>query len=305
MLKEYLFNQKSNFTCWHSNIPGVQICNFVLCQAERNASVSIPVCGEKLHFEVLFCLKGRLVIETFSHDLCAVEAPGAFLLSDSTRLCNCLCSGDLRGIFVSVDAVSAKESLRAICASLRIELNTKAVRDRMAANGYITMSGTPWIRAFFEIMKLLPDDARERYCVFKSVELLYLLCYNTATDELKCENRVISREMVKIRNYMQEHLSEKITIQLLCRKFLVSSTFLKENFRRTYGMPVHTWLVQQRIKRAEELLCTTRMPIQEIAQAVGYESISQFHTVFKEYYEMTPGQYRKMSETAVLRPFWQ
>ena len=39
------------------------------------------------------------------------------------------------------------------------------------------------------------------------------------------------------------------------------------------------------------------------AQAVGYEGMSQFNAVFKREYGMTPGQYRKMSETATLRPF--
>ena len=80
---------------------------------------------------------------------------------------------------------------------------------------------------------------------------------------------------------------------------MVSPTFLKENFHRVCGMPVHTWLIRQRIKRAQELLCTTQMPIQEIARAVGYESISQFHAAFKGYSGITPGQYRKMSETIV------
>jgi len=45
------------------------------------------------------------------------------------------------------------------------------------------------------------------------------------------------------------------------------------------------------------------MPIQQIAQAVGYEGMSQFNAAFKREYGMTPGQYRKMSETATPRPF--
>ena len=54
---------------------------------------------------------------------------------------------------------------------------------------------------------------------------------------------------------------------------------------------------------ARELLSTTRMPIQQVALAVGYEGMSQFNAVFKRYYGMTPGQLRKMSETATPRPF--
>ena len=77
---------------------------------------------------------------------------------------------------------------------------------------------------------------------------------------------------------MLEHLSEKMTIQLLCRKFLVSPTFLKENFRRAYGGTDPYLADSAAHKTWAELLCTTQMTIREIAQAVGYESISQFHT---------------------------
>lgn len=306
MLKEFLLNQKSDSICWRDDIQGIKTCRFALDPAGGEALVSVPVCGEPFCFEALFCMNGRLTIRSFQTMPCAVEAPGIFLFSDTSRIRTCLCSRDLGGILLAVDAVAAKESLKMICSALGMELNTKNVRDRMAAaNGYIALPDTSWTRAVFETMTYLSGAAGECYCVFKSVELLYLLCSGTFdSDHLKRESEGISPRTLKIKDYMLEHLSEKMTIQLLCRKFLVSPTFLKENFRRAYGVPIHTWLIQQRIKRGRELLCTTQMTIREIAQAVGYESISQFHTAFKGYYGMAPGQYRKMSETISWRPFW-
>lgn len=301
MLKEYLSKQKSNSIHWDSGIEGILTCQFALHPAEEGRVTSISACTEPLHFEAFFCTKGRLVIEPLQYDTCVVEAPGIFLLSDSSGICSCQCSKDLGGIFVAVDAVAAKESLRTLCSVLKIELCTGNIKDRMAAaNGYIVLSGTPWVQAFFENVKRLPDDMLDRYCIFKSVELFYLLCSGIPVpDKSECGLGRSSRSIMKIMDYIQEHLSEKITIQLLSRKFFISPTFLKENFHRACGMPVHTWLIQQRIKRAQELLCTTQMPIQEIARAVGYESISQFHAAFKGYSGVTPGQYRKMSETIV------
>ena len=305
MLKEYLLNQKSASLHWNSRIPGVQTCRFSLRPPKRTPLVPISVCQEPFHFEAFFCLEGRLAIESTLYNPCTVEAPGIFLLSDVSRIRSCLCSEDLGGIFVTVDAPYAKESLQTICSALGLNLDTKGVRQKMnSMNGYAVLSDIPWTQAFFEAMRHLPDDARECYCVFKSVELLYLLCSQVpAVKESEYGSDHISLRMINVKDYIQEHLSEKITIQLLCRKFLVSPTFLKENFRRAYGMPVHTWLIQQRIQRARELIRTTQMPIQKIAQSVGYESISQFNAAFKGYYGMTPGQYRKMSETAVSRPF--
>ena len=288
-------------------MPGVQTCSFTLRSSGCDVLIPVPVCGKARHFEALFCLEGRLVVESFPHDLHIVEAPGIFLLSDSSRIRSCLCSENLNGIFVAVDAHAARQSLRTICSALDIELDTRGVREKMKAmNGYTALSGTPWVQAFFEITKHLPDYAKERYCVFKSVELLYLLCSEIpGADASEPGSGGISHKMLEIRDYMQEHLSDKLTIRFLCRKFLVSPTFLKESFRRAYGMPIHTWLIRQRIKRARELICTTQMPVHDVAHAVGYESISQFNTAFKGYYGMTPGQYRKMSETVVSSPFRQ
>lgn len=287
-------------------MPGVRTCRFTLPETGGETLQYIPVCGEPLHFEALFCLTGYLAVQPAQGNPYAVEAPGIFLLSNSSRLGSCLASGDLSGVLVAVDAVAARESLQSVCATLGLRLDTRGVREKMAArSGCAALHGTPWTQAFFETLQRLPEDVWERYCVFKSVELLYLFC--TEAHQLDGihggADGYVPSGVREVKAYMEEHLAEKITLPLLCRRFSMSPTSLKEGFRRAYGTPVHSWLVRQRVKRAGELLRTTRLPIQKIAQAVGYEGMSQFNAVFKRYYGMTPGQYRKMSETATTRPF--
>ena len=306
MLKEYLLSLHTHPVRWSGSMPGVQICRFSLREPVREALRPIPVCGEPLHFEALFCLRGRLAVRPRRGIPYAVEAPGIFLLSDSSGVSACLCSGDLGGILVAVDASSAKESLQAVCSPLGMKLDTRGVKEKMAAkSGCAALLGTPWTQALFETVGSLPEDAQERYCVFKSVELLYLLCSQTPASNGSDSGTGghVPPGIPEVKAYIQAHLSEKITIDLLCRQFLVSPTFLKEGFRRAYGIPIHSWVMERRMQRARELICTTRMPVQKVAQAVGYEGMSQFHTLFKRYYGMTPGQYRKMSETAAPRLF--
>ena len=235
-----------------------------------------------------------------------MEAPAIFLLSDSSALRSCQYSGNLGGILIAVDAKAAKESLVTVCSTLGMRLDTRIVKEKMTArNGYTALCGTPWTQSFFETVRYLSEQEQERYCVFKSVELLYLLCteVSESNGSLSGSGCPVSHSLLEVKAYIQTHLSDKLTIAFLCKQFSLSPTFLKEGFRRTYGMPIHSFLVQQRLRRAQELICTTRMPIQQIAQAVGYEGMSQFNAAFKREYGMTPGQYRKMSETATLRPF--
>ena len=304
MLKEYLLRQGPGVGCWSHSMPGVEICRFSLPEPE--APRPIPVCGAPLQFEAFFCLTGRLAVRLARGASRRVEAPGIFLLSDSAALHACQYGGNLGGILIAVDAKAARESLATVCVTLGMELDTGIVRRKMAAwNGCMALHGTPWTQALFETVRYLPEQAKERYCVFKSVELLYLLCAGVSASEASPTGTgcPVSHDLLEVRAYIQTHLSEKLTIACLCKRFSLSPTALKEGFRRAYGVPIHSFLIRQRLRRAQELICTTRMPIQQIAQAVGYEGMSQFNAAFKREYGMTPGRYRKMSETAMPRPF--
>lgn len=286
-------------------MPGVQICRFSLPETDQELQ-SIPVCGAPLHFEVFFCLSGRLMVQPLQGTSCTVQAPGILLLSDSSPLRWCRYRGNLGGILIAVDARAARESLAAVCSSLGIRLDTRSVKRKMAAKkGCMALSGTPWTQAFWEALPHLTGQEQERYCVFKSVELLYLLCAGMSESEGFPFGAAspASYNPLEVGAYIRAHLSEKLTIMRLCQHFSVSSTLLKEDFRRAYGVPVHRFLIQQRLQRARELIRTTRMPIQQIAQSVGYEGMSQFSAAFKQAYGTTPGRYRKMSETAIRRPF--
>ena len=109
MLKEYLLRQGSGTGRWGHGMPGVQICRFSL--PEQEPLRPIPVCGAPLQFEVLFCMTGRLTVRALQGASCMVEAPGIFLLSDSSALRSCQCSGNLGGILIAVDAKPQKKAL--------------------------------------------------------------------------------------------------------------------------------------------------------------------------------------------------
>lgn len=306
MLTEYLRKETPEQAVWSGSMPGVQVCRFALRGGPPDGMRMIPVQGAPLHFETFFCLGGRLAVTPLRGAPYTVQGPGVFLISDCRGLGSCLCSGDLRGILVSADAKAAKESLMTICSILDMELDIGTVRKKMASrNGCMALLDTPWVQALFQELQRLPEAARERYCVLKSVELLYLLCSQAPAWDgaVPGPGRPVPPSISEVKAYIQAHLSEKLTIGLLCKQFSLSPTSLKEGFRRAYGTPIHAFLIRQRLKRARELLCTTPMPVQQAALAVGYESMSQFNAAFKRQYGTTPGKYRKMSETAAPRPF--
>ena len=96
-----------------------------------------------------------------------------------------------------------------------------------------------------------------------------------------------------IHKYLTEHLSERITIEELAKKYLMNPTTLKRVFKEVYGMSIAAHMKQHRMEEAAKLLKKSDMSIAQIAKNVGYESQSRFTTAFKDYYGMLPTEYRK------------
>ena len=208
----------------------------------------------------------------------------------------------LKGVLVAVDARGARASLKAICDLLGgLTLNTDQVRRWMVSRGGCAVEGpSRWSQAAFADLDRLPQCERARWCVWKSVELLYLL---SAQGEPAAEMApVLDQEMIRTlaetRRYMEENLDEPLSISTLSRRACLSATTFKEGFRRLYGLPVHTWLQQRRMERAAELLRDSSLSVLGVAQSVGYSSASQFSAAFRRQYGMSPTMYRKMSEPA-------
>lgn len=97
-----------------------------------------------------------------------------------------------------------------------------------------------------------------------------------------------------IRKYMIDHLSERVTIEELSRKYLTNPTTLKTVFKDKYGISIAAYMKEKRMEEAARLLSETQKSIAEIAGMVGYDSQSRFTTAFKDYYGKLPTEYRKI-----------
>lgn len=293
MLAEFLADRGS----WTQVMPGARACLFSL----EEGAFPLPLRLEPLHFEALFCLAGAVTLTRRDGSILTAGTRQVLLLTDLSDVAGASADAPLEGVLIAVDARGARESLKTICNLLGdLTLDTGLVRRWMASRGGCAVEGpTDWSRAAFANLGCLPQSERARWCVWKSVELLYLLCNpKEQEDATLALERETARRLAEIRRYMEEHLDEPLTIPFLSRRACLSTTTFKEVFRRLYGLPVHTWLRQRRMERAAELLRDSSLSVLGVAQSVGYGSASQFSAAFRRQYGMTPAMYRKMSEPA-------
>lgn len=289
MLAEFLTDRGG----WAQVMPGARACLFSL----EAGPVSLPLRLEPLHFEALFCLAGSMTLAWRDGSTLTAGARQVLLLTNLSGVVGASVDAPLEGVLVAVDARGARESLQTICGLLgNLSLDTGRVRRWMAGRGGCAVEGpTDWSRAAFADLNRLPHSERARWCVWKSVELLYLLSTpgEQPADTAPALEREAARALADTRRYMEAHLDEPLTISTLSRRACLSATTFKAGFRRLYGLPVHTWLRQRRMERAAELLRDSSLSVLGVAQSVGYGSASQFTAAFRRQYGVTPAQYRK------------
>ena len=110
------------------------------------------------------------------------------------------------------------------------------------------------------------------------------------------DNSAISKkrmELVSVKNYMDEHYVEKITLDDLEAQFFINKYYLLKIFKETYGVTISSYLISRRITRAKQLLRFTQMTIDEVGCAVGMDGAGYFSRMFKKSEGISPKKYRK------------
>jgi DNA-binding response OmpR family regulator len=104
---------------------------------------------------------------------------------------------------------------------------------------------------------------------------------------------VLNTAVAAAMNILQRDLANPPSLQELSHQVGTNEKRLTELFRAATGLPVFTWLREERVLLACRLLADSDLDIQQIADQVGYGSASNFTTMFRERMGVTPRDYRQ------------
>ena len=97
----------------------------------------------------------------------------------------------------------------------------------------------------------------------------------------------------RARDCLQERFAQPISLSMLADSLGVTPAYLSAQFHREMACSYSQYLLRLRMEdAARRLLEHTDTKVQEIASAVGFISAKHFAHVFREYYRMTPTEYR-------------
>ena len=101
------------------------------------------------------------------------------------------------------------------------------------------------------------------------------------------------RPIMAITRYLQEHLSEDISLSVLAEEFHLSAQYISQLFTSEIGVNFLAYLTNIRMERAKKLLLSTALSIGEISEQLGFGDYRVFTKVFKKSKGVTPSKYRR------------
>ncbi|MDO3411155.1 AraC family transcriptional regulator [Saccharibacillus sp. CPCC 101409] len=99
----------------------------------------------------------------------------------------------------------------------------------------------------------------------------------------------------RVRLELERDYTADFSLERCAERFGVSPYALSRSFKQTYGQTFVDYVMTLRLDKGRELLRTTDLKVNEIAEAVGYHP-SYFIRLFRKQEGMTPGQYRAEKE---------
>lgn len=134
----------------------------------------------------------------------------------------------------------------------------------------------------YEIMKL-NNEAEARDWLLRFLE------------EIRRSSQLPTRRSSLVRNvldYVRSHVTDGLVLEDVAREFFVSPNYLSSIVHKETGVTYRQHVIGAKIDVAKKMLDDTRMRVEDIAYAVGYENYVSFYNVFKKVEQMSPSEYR-------------
>ena len=114
------------------------------------------------------------------------------------------------------------------------------------------------------------------------------LCLRRSADVFAVQDRAVAKAI----RFIEDHATDKVSIQSVCRHVFLSKRSLELRFRKATGRSPREEIRHVRMRLARNLLGTP-MSIAAVAAKAGFSDQSRFGRIFKRHTGMSPLAYRR------------
>ena len=106
---------------------------------------------------------------------------------------------------------------------------------------------------------------------------------------------VYSRQVHLCMDYIEQHLQQPLTVEMLSDELGLSPSYLSVLFKKETGIALSEHIRRKRIDTAKDLLQYTEFSCLDIAEYLCFSSDSHFSRVFRAYTGQTPSEFRRQN----------
>ena len=170
-----------------------------------------------------------------------------------------------------------------------IVANVPAAWEQLLNNLPAFLALSPTLKSYINfIHSSLKKDAFSQL----TQEHILMLLLEIMSEQMHT-NIKIDKRITLAKAYLDDHISTSVSLNQVAFAAHLSIRQLSELFKLQLGLTPLQYLREKRMQQAVLLLSQTSLPIERVAQAVGYQSLSAFSTRFHQYYGRTARYFRQ------------
>ncbi|MBC8152731.1 MAG: AraC family transcriptional regulator [Bacteroidetes bacterium] len=279
---------------------------FSLNQCELNIFETYQQCSDVVlsynGLVITSMLRGRKVMYLSEH-------PGFNFLPGETVILP-------EGVSMKVDFPEADEKHPVQCATIALDwnvvtqtlnfLNEQYPRQDGAAEWKLNFSQYHFYnnRELANVMNRLisismEDDLAKDALADLTLKSLLIRVVQTQNMAMVEEGLPTNNRFAAVTDYIREHLTEKIGIDVLCQKACMSKSSFFRSFKEVFGLSPVEFIIRERIRLARRLLTNPALTVSEVSDQVGFNNPHYFSRLFKTLEGITPKSFRQQTMGSV------
>jgi AraC family transcriptional regulator len=149
-----------------------------------------------------------------------------------------------------------------------------------------------------KIQSLLEDESpahplyAETLALLAAIEIDSLQRKGTAVRIPDSGGLSVAQESL-VRDYIQENLHNSVSLSDLAELAQLSRFHFARAFKKTFGLPPHQFVLGLRLDQAKKILTSSDLPMERIAEEIGFGNQTQFAAAFRRAFGFTPTQFRR------------
>lgn len=124
------------------------------------------------------------------------------------------------------------------------------------------------------------------------LESILILALRSGTPKAPASEKNISK-MQEVVHYINENLANSLSLRDVAEIAHMEATYFSKCFKAATGEGFQEYLTKVRLRKAEQLLEHSILPISQVAEACGFSTSNYFGDVFRQRKGCSPSQYRK------------